>query len=152
MELKGNIQVEESGRNVETSESGKQITVTISYLIKGIDISEGLSEPPADVNNEESDRFSEIVDERLDEIRTEIAKNVDGFFKHGWGNYESFPDVVRTPDFVGLHAEVTGGGPQTLEEAKNVEIDLEINAFYDLPVSSLESVIERVKDQIFGKK
>jgi hypothetical protein len=150
MELKGNIQIEESGRDVDVNESGKQVTVTIAYKISGVDISEGLADPGAD--EEAMDKFVYETDDRIDDIVKQLRREVNDFFSVYGKKTDAFPDIIRNKEFIGVHADVNQPVVESLEQARSVEFDLEIHAFYELPVSSMEAVIERVKDQVLKSK
>lgn len=148
MELKGNVQIAESGRNVEISESNKQITVTISYQVTGVDVSAGVPDP--DGGPEAEDQFVEMTDEMIDDISRQMRREVNDYFSGG-RDVAGMPEVTESANFIGTHADISNPSPQSLAEAKAVTFDLEIHAFYELPVSELEQTIEVVRQKVLGK-
>lgn len=152
--MKGNIKIEESHRDTETvGERGvPQIRVTINYSIEGIDLSEGLKEP---VGEKEQDDFYADMDERTDQVQRDLRNYFNNLFSKPGVDATQYPDLVNQPNFVGLHADVSLYTPEKFEDLKNVHGDIEVHAFYDVPVSSLETVIEKATKDLaaqFGKK
>lgn len=145
MELKGNIQVEERYTDVDTvgERNLPQIKVTKTYNLTGVDISQG----EKDTGNDDDDSI------RADELAEEAKSQLEKYF-HDMYNRTSPPDapeVTKTEPFVGLECEVTIYGVELIESLNNCSIELAISAYYDVPVSGLETAIENAKTALLGK-
>ena len=154
MQLKGNITIEQSKPDVQVTESGKQASVTINYTLKGIDLSEGVHP----TGNEDDD--SEEADRVLDLAKKEIRKHFIDFYQGKFGLYaepgtrypkEANP-IVETEEFVGVDADVHIYGGETVESLKDLQAEVNVTAFYDIPASALASAVELAMKALIGKE
>lgn len=144
MQLKGNIQVETSKPEIEITESMTQAMVTIEYHLTGVDLSEGIA--PTGNEEEDADEADRVKDLKEKELRKYFID-----YYRGMEIPENSDPIVNTEEFVGLDCNVTIYGGETIEELKNLSMDIQVSAFYDLPRSSLERTIEDATKPLLGK-
>ena len=148
--LKGtNIQAEDQGTDITTLGQSNlpQICVTKTYHLSGVDISQGKA------SSGDDDEDSTLVDELIDDAKESIRKQVvDYYEKFGKGSEgKSQHDITNSEEFVGLDCTVSVFHAETVENLKDLEIAIEIHAYYDVPVRKLEAAIEAAKDALIGK-
>lgn len=150
MELKGNIQIEERYTDVDTvgERNLPQIKVTKTYKLTGVDLSQG----EKDTGNDDDD--SSRADELADEAKAQLEKYFHEFYlSHNKDRSKAGDpyDVTNSSQFIGLECEVMIYGVELIESLKNCSIDLEVSAYYDVPIQSLESAIDGAKTALLGK-
>jgi hypothetical protein len=145
MNLKGNIQIEQGKPEVEVTESMTQIMVSIDYSLSGVDLSEGVI--PTGEEEGDAEEASRVMDLAQKEIRK--------FFIDFYRGLELPPGadpITGAKEFIGLDCDVNFYGGETIEELKNMSVDVAVSAYYDIPRSALESTIELAVNSLIGKQ
>jgi len=137
MKLAGNITVKEGRTDIATvgESNNPQIKVTKSYTLSGVDLTTG-------VTLSEGDEEDNVVDDLIDQAKREIQQTAESFTPEELG---------IGGEFVGMSADVSIHG-LTLEELKNLEVQLDLTAFYDVPIGKIEESLDELKSTLIGKE
>jgi hypothetical protein len=144
--FKGNIKVSvDSHTDISDDREHSQASVTRSYTLTDVDLSDevkNISDP--DGSEQWADEVERQLDYFLSQLKKEFVK-----FETDLSSHKRY--FENDENLLGFNAEVSLGSFEKKADLSKMKVEIELVAFYDIPVNKLGYVMDEVIEALTNK-